>query len=146
MVNISCMVWYVYAYRLWPINTRRNKKRRHISVATRSSIPSIELRELQKQLSSIDMEKMAPETPARSNTERARKAPVPPPTFHPSLWGGFFLTYQPPTAPQVILLTTRKPFGIPFSFLFLRGNKIFIIFLSRKGEYPGLCKIFIIYE
>uniref|UniRef100_M8B228 (+)-delta-cadinene synthase isozyme XC14 n=1 Tax=Aegilops tauschii TaxID=37682 RepID=M8B228_AEGTA len=43
---------------------------------------------------------MVPEAPARSNTERARKAPVPPPTFHPSLWGGFFLTYQPPTAPQ----------------------------------------------
>ncbi|CAM0881155.1 unnamed protein product [Alopecurus aequalis] len=46
----------------------------------------------------IDMEKMAPTAPARSNTEGARKAP--PPSFHPSLWGDFFLTYQPPTAPQ----------------------------------------------
>ncbi|XP_044954970.1 zingiberene synthase-like [Hordeum vulgare subsp. vulgare] len=43
---------------------------------------------------------MAPETPARSSTEGARKASLPPPTFHPSLWGGFFLTYKPPTAPQ----------------------------------------------
>nr|TKW08765.1 hypothetical protein SEVIR_6G046100v2 [Setaria viridis] len=36
--------------------------------------------------------------PARhsSKAEELRKAT----TFHPSLWGDFFLTYQPPTAPQ----------------------------------------------
>jgi len=33
-----------------------------------------------------------------SEAEELRKAT----TFHPSLWGDFFLTYQPPTAPQVI--------------------------------------------
>lgn len=92
------------------------------------------------------MEKMAPETPARSNTERARKAPVPPPTFHPSLWGGFFLTYQPPTAPQVISLTTRKAFRIPLFFFFARKQDFHQKKNSLKGEYPGLCKIFIIYE
>ncbi|OEL15076.1 Sesquithujene synthase A [Dichanthelium oligosanthes] len=31
-----------------------------------------------------------------SNAEELRKAT----TFHPSLWGDFFLTYQPPTAPR----------------------------------------------
>ncbi|KAM0837933.1 hypothetical protein ACQ4PT_061319 [Festuca glaucescens] len=41
---------------------------------------------------------MAATTPARSNAEGAPKAP--PPSFHPSLWGDFFLTYQPPTAPK----------------------------------------------
>jgi hypothetical protein len=45
------------------------------------------------------MEKMAATTPARSNAEGTPKAP--PPSFHPSLWGDFFLTYQPPTAPKV---------------------------------------------
>ncbi|KAK1664700.1 hypothetical protein QYE76_052859 [Lolium multiflorum] len=44
------------------------------------------------------MEKMAATTPARSNAEGTPKAP--PPSFHPSLWGDFFLTYQPPTAPK----------------------------------------------
>ncbi|RLN05636.1 beta-sesquiphellandrene synthase-like [Panicum miliaceum] len=29
------------------------------------------------------------------------------PTFHPSLWGDFFLTYQPPTAPKRAYMTER---------------------------------------
>ncbi|KAG0522677.1 hypothetical protein BDA96_07G058200 [Sorghum bicolor] len=29
------------------------------------------------------------------------------PTFHPSLWGDFFLTYQPPTAPQHVYMKER---------------------------------------
>lgn len=35
------------------------------------------------------------------------------PTFHPSLWGDFFLTYQPPTAPQVTVLYTLKIWSMP---------------------------------
>uniref|UniRef100_A0ACD5UHU2 Uncharacterized protein n=1 Tax=Avena sativa TaxID=4498 RepID=A0ACD5UHU2_AVESA len=44
--------------------------------------------------------KTAPETAARSDTEGRPPREAPPPSFHPSLWGDFFLTYQPPTATQ----------------------------------------------
>jgi hypothetical protein len=37
---------------------------------------------------------MAPPPPALAEETAA---------FHPSLWGDFFLTYQPPTAPQVTI-------------------------------------------
>ncbi|KXG24532.1 sesquithujene synthase A [Sorghum bicolor] len=38
-----------------------------------------------------------------SKAEEVRKAT----TFHPSLWGNFFLTYQPPTAPQQAYMKER---------------------------------------
>jgi hypothetical protein len=30
------------------------------------------------------------------------------PTFHPSLWGDFFLKYKPPTAPKVTLMLASE--------------------------------------
>ncbi|OEL15034.1 Beta-sesquiphellandrene synthase [Dichanthelium oligosanthes] len=38
-----------------------------------------------------------------NDVQGLRKAP----TFHPTLWGEFFLTYQPPTAPKRAYMTER---------------------------------------
>ncbi|CAL5010396.1 unnamed protein product [Urochloa decumbens] len=45
----------------------------------------------------------APSARHSGNAEELRKAT----TFHPSLWGDFFLTYQPPTAPQQAYMKER---------------------------------------
>jgi hypothetical protein len=48
-----------------------------------------------------DVEKMVLTPPVCSVNDVHQGQRKDPPTFHPSLWGDFFLTYQPPTAPKV---------------------------------------------
>ena len=53
------------------------------------------------QVNKADGEKMALTPPVCSVNDVHHGQRKDRPTFHPSLWGDFFLTYQPPTAPKV---------------------------------------------
>ncbi|KAL6659361.1 hypothetical protein ACP70R_003401 [Stipagrostis hirtigluma subsp. patula] len=49
------------------------------------------------------MSSLTPAVCSINDVQGLRRAP----TFHPSLWGDFFLTYQPPTAPKRTYMTER---------------------------------------
>jgi beta-farnesene synthase len=62
------------------------------------------------------------------------------PTFHPSLWGDFFLTYQPPTAPQVTVSLETEDKDHAWLNAVKKRTDTFLLQQAYMKERAGLLK------